>query len=401
MGKIIKSQRINELMSREQTYERILRDYIFPFSNSHSLHYSILQPKMQYFEMPDIGIIGYMTFFGGIYVLGDPITEKQNLEILTGEFLRKRGSAAFVQINQPMAELLHTEFGMNATKMGVERVINLEYWNLQGKHKNVIRTAINAAEREGIFVSEGMLEDIVALEEWISTRAVPREMCFLVRPADTGYNQEIRILVARYPNGERVGAIIFDPIFGSKGGERRIIGYIPDISRARVTNNGTKAPLFSPGIWYVLLEEGIRRFRAEGYNIINLGLSPLIFDKDDPIAPWESQSMRHILRSIGEKTYAPTLPSASGKAIGTILNAGFGSLFNYSGVDFPKTRFIDPHNSNDGYERPLYFGHSKNISYALTIQVPSVFICSNILTLKTLPRISKNIVKMFLNKFNL
>ena len=56
---------------------------------SHCMSFSILQPEMEYFDMPGIGFIGYRSLWGAKIVLSDPVCDKKDREHIIVEFIRK------------------------------------------------------------------------------------------------------------------------------------------------------------------------------------------------------------------------------------------------------------------------------------------------------------------------
>ena len=56
----------------EMTAPHVYENYIKPYSQGSCMHYSILQPQMQYFKH-EYGLISFIKKYGGYYVLSDPI----------------------------------------------------------------------------------------------------------------------------------------------------------------------------------------------------------------------------------------------------------------------------------------------------------------------------------------
>lgn len=272
--------------------ERIfyLREY-----GSHCMSYSALQPGMQYFDVPGKGYIAYINKWWGNYVLGDPVCDAKDRQALIGEFLLHHNNSAFIQISEPVAELLHEEFGYYGTQFGIESIIYLDNWDLKGKKKQVLRTSVNQARKKGIYFKENYNEyrhDQLS-EEWMKTRKVKgREIGFLIRPMNMDYQDGTRKFCA-YLGGELIGFIFFDPIYS----QNKVIGYAPNISRFSNT--------FKQGIFYSLMIHAIDTFKNEGIKQINLGLSICAVDGQDD--DYESNILKNIIRLLykyGNKVYS-------------------------------------------------------------------------------------------------
>jgi len=271
-----------------------------------ALSYSTLQPGMHYFDIPGMGFISYMKKWGGFFVLSDPICDVRDRETMLREFLKDGKNATFVQISQEIGELLHAKFGYYATQFGVETVLDLDEWDLKGKKKQILRTSVNHARKEGVVItescSEGMCRQLT--DEWLKTRKVKnREINFLIRPMNMDYQEGTRKFYA-YQNGELIGFIYFDPIYSNNS----LIGYVPDISRF-----STK---FKAGIFYPLMVHAIETFKKEGVKYLNIGLCPLAESDDD--MPCESLIQKRINRFLYR----------------------YGNwIFSFKGLYFTKSRF--------------------------------------------------------------
>ena len=139
-----------------------------------------------------------------------------------------------------------------------------------------------------------------------------------MRPADMAPMPETRVFTAR-EQGRAIGYVAFDPIFE----DGRVVGYVPNVSRASVD--------FRQGIFYALVLHAVERFREEGVRTVNLGLSPLALD-DTPRAG-ESLPFRRIIE--------------------TLFRHG-NRLYNFKGIRFTKSRFR-------GREEPVFIAHRPRV----------------------------------------
>jgi len=323
----------------------IFEDYIKPHSEGNSLHFSILQPDLKYFSH-ESGLITYALKFGQTLVLGDPIfsssLESDRIEFLNC-FISEFPDSAFVQTSKYFAKFLHTNFGFFGTRIGTERLISLQTWSLTGKRKQTIRTACNQAFKRNIVIRENQYEDNFSevSNDWLSTRTVKsREISFLVRKFPY-YENETRKFCA-YQNDKLIAFIVFDPIYV----DAECIGYIPNISRASES--------FRQGAFYAIMVEAINRFKTEGKQFINLGLSPLHIS--GPSESFESKPFLRLLKFI--RNYSP-------------------QLYNYSGIEHAKSRFFDPKRlRKDGEQNSMFLSHNSKLPL---IKLLAIFRASNVI----------------------
>ena len=261
--------------------ERI--DYLRKYGD-HCMSFSALQPRMQYFDVPDMGYIAFRQQWGTRFVLADPVCAEKDREFLIAEFLKEKKDTAFAQISEPVAELLAEKFGYYSTQFGVETIVDLETWDLKGKKKQVLRTSINKARKDGVhFVEKYEANGDRALtDEWLKTRKVRnREILFLIRPMDMEYQEGTRRFYA-YQGDELLGFIYFDPVYS----DDKLISYVPNISRFSHD--------FKQGIFYALMGHAMEIFKAEGVKCMYLGLSPLVVNEHD--LPYESRIVKLMIR---------------------------------------------------------------------------------------------------------
>lgn len=328
------------------THLQIFENYIKPYSKGSCMHYSILQPEMRYFQH-EYGLISYIKKYGCHFVLADPIYRSQDREFqvkLIADFLNQYKRVSFVQVSRKFAELLHEEFNFYSTQIGNERLIDLQQWKISGKRKQVIRTACNQAAKQGLKIIENPLEDNFdsISAKWLSTRQVKeREIKFLVRTYPY-FEKDARTFCAYSAEGNLLAYIIFSPIFENG----KCAGYVPDISRS--------SPEFKQGIYYAIMVEAIKQFKNEGLSYINLGLSPLIITED--AESYESEKLRSVFKFI--RKYA-------------------GTLYNYNGINYTKSRFIhDSAQSNDGTTTPTFLCHKSSLPL---FKITAIFRAANVI----------------------
>ncbi|MEH6346175.1 MAG: DUF2156 domain-containing protein [Bermanella sp.] len=285
----------------------------------HSMAFSGLQPKMRYFDIYGVGYIAFRKQWGTVVCLGDPICKEEDRDQLVDAFMAKYKNPIFVQVTESVASFLHKKIGFYATQCGKDTFIDLDTWSLSGKKKQVIRTAINHAKKEGVTVKEsyGGLEYREFSESWLKTRKCKsREIIFLIRPMEMTYTEGTRRFFA-YHNDEMIGFVFFDPVYDNGN----IIGYVPNISRA--------SEKFPSGIFYHLMVEAMETFKEEGVPYVYLGLSPLVLDY--PAKKSEAKVLRWMIEQVAK--YA-------------------NSLYNFKGIEFTKSRFR-------GNEEATYVVHKR------------------------------------------
>ncbi|WP_421868314.1 DUF2156 domain-containing protein [Marinobacter adhaerens] len=301
---ILALDRVGTLESGSFTFtERVgfLKKY-----GTHSQSFSTLQPGMQYFDVLGMGYIAYMRKWGGTFVLSDPVCAPEDFGNLLESFHQRFPNASYIQVSKPVVDFLHLRFGLYGTQFGSESRIDLGRWSLSGKKKQILRTALNQAEKNGITVKERFSDDHTReiSEAWIRTRKCKsNEIRFLIRPMEMDYRENERHFYA-YQDGKAVGFIYFDPIYRNN----EIISYVPNISRANAD--------FRQGIFYTLMAHAMEVFKAEGVPYLDLGLIPLSLDP--ATEHQESRLLKRLLHGLYEKG---------------------NFLYNFKGLEFTKSRF--------------------------------------------------------------
>jgi phosphatidylglycerol lysyltransferase len=279
--------------------------YLKKYGN-HCMSFSHFQQGMSFFDVSGIGYIAYMKKWGARYVLADPVCAEKDREYIIGEFLKDKTYTAFIQISEPVAELIHDKFGLYSSQFGIESIVDLKTWDLKGKKKQVLRTSINKAQKDGVRFAEmdNETNDDELTKEWMSTRAVKnKEVVFLIRPKDQNYQEGTRKFYAFLDN-ELLGYIHFDPIYENG----KILGYVPNISRF--------SPKFKQGIFYPLMVHAIETFKSEGVPSLYLGISPAYVDEQDKTC--ESKIFKFFVRQLYK----------------------FGNwVYSFQGLHFTKSRF--------------------------------------------------------------
>jgi phosphatidylglycerol lysyltransferase len=317
----------------EFTFEERL-EYLREYGG-HCMSFSTLQPQMRFFDMPGKGFIAYRTLWGASLVLSDPVCHEKDRKTLLSAFMKAHPNNGFVQITEPVAELIHSEFGYYATQFGIETVVDLKEWSLKGKKKQVLRTSVNKAREQGVTIRECYQETRhhQLSEEWMSTRKIKnREIGYLIRPMIMDFEKDTRKFFA-YQNDELIGFIFFDPVY--KNG--KIISYVPNISRF--------SHAFRQGIFYAIMVHAMETFQNEGIEYLNLGLSILVLNEQN--RSYESWLLKNIERLIYR----------------------YGNfIYNFKGINFTKSRF-------QGQQNNFYCAHKWSLP---VIKLISIFKLANV-----------------------
>lgn len=307
MNDVIATENIKEIIScgKLNIFDFSQREGFLKKYGVSSQSFTTLQPGLDYFDVPDIGYIAFTKKYGNVIVLSDPVCNSSYFETILLSFNEKYPHAVYVQCSPVISNILNKHFGYFATQIGTEYQIYLKSWSFSGKSKKSIRQSINQVIAQGIIIKEeSHSADLQKISDnWLQTRSCKVEIEFLIRPLHMPYKKGVRYFIA-YKDEKPVGFIMFDPIY--KDGQ--VIAYIPNISRSWKG--------FKQGLWYALIAHAIEKFKDEGIEYIDLGLTPLSLSKIH--GPHESKIFRYFLSLIYQYGNA---------------------IYNFKGLEFSKQRF--------------------------------------------------------------
>lgn len=284
---------------------------------SSCLSFSIFQAGMQFFDVWGKGFIAYQNQWGTSFVLSEPVCSPADRPVLIDRFLTAHPNTVFAQVSEGTTRMLHANHGFYGAQLGIESEIDLNRWTLSGKKKQVLRTAVNQARKQGVTICEGQgdPQENGLTRQWLKTRkASSGEIGFLIRPKELDGHAGVRKFYA-YQGKRLIGFVFFDPVFEN----RRTVGYVPNISRF--------SREFRQGVFYCLMVHAMEVFRSEGVEKVHLGLSPAVVDEEDK--DFESPLLKKLIRS----TYTHG-----------------NRLYNFKGLRFTKSRFR-------GVEKNVYCAH--------------------------------------------
>ncbi len=282
---------------------------------SQSISYSTLQSDLKHHIELERGYAAYGSHLNHNFILGNPICSPDEKTDFIESVISNLDDPAFVQVDRETAELLHDEFGYKVTKLGVETLLPIQEYRLEGdtaksRLRASIRRGRETAEVVELSQSElaqnfdiGPAELEAVTAEWRRTKKIKRPLRFLIRRAVYDDEPYVRKFYSIDANKNLQGFMFFDPIFD--GGE--VVGYCPSVMRAR--------PSASMGHVAYILFMAMEEFKAEGKSLISLGLSPSLPNRS---------GLRHDLL-----TY-----------YGLKLLYRYGNgLYNFKGMSFYKNQF--------------------------------------------------------------
>ncbi len=293
-----------------------------------TLAYTIISDKgrgLHHFKTEE-GLIGYGVHKNLRLMLGDPLCSQENIKSLVEDFLddskRNEKKVVGVQSGSNTANVF-SEYGFDATHMGVETILNVQDFDLKGKKKTKLRRWINTAKNAGIHVVEDTfnncdcLEDTMKIsEDWFNSKINKNELALMTRKEKFEDEEDTRKFFA-YNNESLVGYIVFDPIYENE----EIAGYYADICR---TN-----PRSPNGTIDLIIDEARKSFQKEDIKKLSLGISPLAETNNEH--KLNNSLMHFILRS----------------------NYYFGNkMYSFKGLEFHKKAY---HDGVQTYREPKFY----------------------------------------------
>jgi lysylphosphatidylglycerol synthetase-like protein (DUF2156 family) len=199
----------------------------------------------------------------------DPICSREKLPEFLQEMERATGNKnLLLGVTQDCKDEL-VKAGYRFSQLGREFQIPIEQFKVVGKSKKYLRWVKHFGER-GFTVREQVWNEVDHAsvldisKRWRKTKTYSwRELELLTRPPVFGDEGGVRKFYC-YFEGKLVGYVFFDPFYR----DGKILGYCANILRSD--------PSIRPHgfLDYVILQ-AIEKFRAEGVEIISLGMAPL------------------------------------------------------------------------------------------------------------------------------
>jgi phosphatidylglycerol lysyltransferase len=150
---------------------------------------------------------------------------------------------------------------------GIETILDLKTFSLQGKNRAKLRQWINKSHRENIVCEEIKInaanyEQLKEISEIWLARKRSTNCGILTRPFIDTSELDVRIFIAK-KNDKIIAFAGFDPMYQNG----KIIGYYHNFDRM--------LPNIPNGTGSAILFYALHKFKSENIRIISLGLSPL------------------------------------------------------------------------------------------------------------------------------
>ncbi|MBL8890961.1 MAG: DUF2156 domain-containing protein [Planctomycetaceae bacterium] len=251
-----------------------------------------VQDGLEYFWSGD-GYIAYRSYNGYVFVLGDPVAQREQVPQLLREFLARFRKPTFVQISSSTAAEL-VKCGYYINEMGVDTCLDLPQYSFAGKSMERIRYASNWLKKHGYTITESTYSETSTDEALAVTngwrdgmKCRKAEMQFLNRPIRYEDEPDVRKFFLREASGRCVAFFYFDPLY--RAGQ--VVGYATAIKR-RLPD----APIYAE---QGLMKFAVEQFKGEGIEQVNLGLSPLAWIENKTFRrnPFLHHSFRYAFRA--------------------------------------------------------------------------------------------------------
>lgn len=246
---------------------------------ANSLAAFALAPDKRYYLAPrQQGVLAYVVAERVAVAAGDPIAAPDDIPQVLHHYVRwcheHDLSPAFWQVRDTYLAA-YRQLGLQTMKIGEEALVALPEFTLKGGAMQNVRTTMRHAEKAGVTVRffTGRIDDPTLAAEvtaisraWLAAKG-GGEMGFSMGRWDDAYLPDRQIAVACDAEGHARAFTTFVPIYGRQG-------WALDLMR-----RGSATPA---GAMELLLVSAIERFRAEGAQVLSLGLAPLANSTGEP-----------------------------------------------------------------------------------------------------------------------
>ena len=168
----IKSYNYEEIITDKKKFDEVF-DYIKKYG-SHTMAYSILQPKMVYFIEEEMGLIAYSKYKEKrqrCFVLADPLCKEENLEGILKNFLEHFPKSSFIQVSSRTAKELK-KLKYYSTPMGIETKIDIEKFSLDGERKKKLRKRNKKLNVKALKVAKEIQKINSKSAKWVANNAI-------------------------------------------------------------------------------------------------------------------------------------------------------------------------------------------------------------------------------------
>ncbi len=250
-------------------------------------HLLFLEDKQLYLAQNDSVIISYKQMGRKLFVLGDPIGDKEKIEDGLEEFfdfaLKQRMTPIFYQASDKYTAH-YQKLGYRLFKVGEEAKVDLTNFVIEGKKFSNLRNIRNKFTKEGYHFSvvhppfsKELMEEMKSVSnEWLNDR---KEKGFSVSSFSEEYIGNFSVSLFRDPNGI---LLAFASLPSDYQGKQAI-----SIDLMRYRKNSPRATMDMVFISTILWA------KDKGYSICGLGMSPLSNVGIEPGSPYQEKIARY------------------------------------------------------------------------------------------------------------
>ncbi len=270
------------------TYERQrAREIVEHYGRSSLAAFTLLNDKSYFFSPSGGSVIAYVPKGRGAIALGDPIGPIEDRKEVIFSFQqfcqRNDWYPAFYQTLPDDIDLYRT-LGFNVIKIGVEGIVDLQTFTLQGKAGKNLRTPLNRMTKMGYevkFYQPPIADDLLrrlkpVSDEWLQM-VQGSEKQFSLGWFDEAYLRESEMAVVHSPQGEIVA----------------FANLLPEYQLNEITNDMMRyRRAIENGMMDFLFISMFQHCKERGYDSFNIGLSVLTGVGDTE----ESRRLEKVLR---------------------------------------------------------------------------------------------------------
>ena len=270
------------------TYERQrAREIVENYGRSSLAAFTLLSDKSYFFSPSGRSVIAYVPKGRGAIALGDPIGPIEDRKEVIFSFQqfcqRNDWYPAFYQTLPDDIDLYRT-LGFNVIKIGVEGIVDLQTFTLQGKAGKNLRTPLNRMTKMGYevkFYQPPIADDLLrrlkpVSDEWLQM-VQGSEKQFSLGWFDEAYLRESEMAVVHSPQGEIVA----------------FANLLPEYQLNEITNDMMRyRRAIENGMMDFLFISMFQHCKERGYDSFNIGLSVLTGVGDTE----ESRRLEKVLR---------------------------------------------------------------------------------------------------------
>lgn len=252
---------------QRQTVAALLRCY---GENSIS-YFALTSDKSYFFTTSGKSVISYVLEGNVAVVAGDPLGPSEEIPLAIEQFLafcqEQDWQVVFWQVREQLATCYQAA-GLHLLKVGEDAVLPTHAFTLMGKAMANVRTSARRAEKAGLRVAfwHGSVQDAdqrVQMERisraWLA-RKRGREMGFSMGRFEVQSEKEHIFALAVDTSNQVQAFVSFVPIYGRHG-------WALDLMR--------RSEQACPGVMEYLLVHAIEHVKAQGAEMVSLGLAPL------------------------------------------------------------------------------------------------------------------------------